>query len=98
MHARVAFFHVKPGKRDEAVSIFRDFVIPAAKKQKDFSGGLLLTDPAKGKGISIGLWESAEDMVASEARGFYQGWVDKLKGIFELAPFMEHYEVSSKEI
>jgi len=98
MHARVVFFDVRAGKREEAVSLFRDAVVPAAKKQKGFSGGLLLTDPAAGKGISIGLWNTAANMLATEKSGFYQGWVEKFQNVFANPPFMEHYEVSSKDM
>jgi hypothetical protein len=98
MHARVAFFNINAGKREEAVSLFRDDVVPAAKKQKGFSGGLLLTDPATGKGISIGLWDTEADMLATEKSGFYLGWVEKFQNVFANPPLMEHYEVSSKDM
>jgi heme-degrading monooxygenase HmoA len=98
MHARVVFFNVRVGKRDEAVSIFRNAVIPAAKQLKGFSGGLLLTDPATGKVISIGLWDTEADMLATEKSGFYQGWVEKFQDVFANPPSMEHYEVSSKDM
>lgn len=98
MYARVAFFHIMAGKHENAVSLFRDAVVPAAKMQKGFSGGLLLTDPATGKGISIGLWESEADMAATEKSGFYGEWVSKFQEIFTAPPVMEHYEVSSKDV
>jgi quinol monooxygenase YgiN len=98
MHARVVVFNVKSGKREEAVSIFRDFVVPGAKKQTGFRGGLLLTDPDTGKGISIGLWETEADMTATEKGGFYQDWVAKFEGVFTVPPSKEHYEVSIKDV
>ena len=98
MNARVAVFNVKPGKREEAVSLFRDFVVPEARKQKGFKGGLLLTNPNTGQGISIGLWETEEDMTTTEKSGFYQRWVSKFADVFTMPPFMEHYEVSIEDI
>lgn len=98
MKARVAVFNVKGGKREEAVSLFRDSVIPEARKQKGFKGGLLLTNPVTGQGISIGLWETEEDMTATEESGFYQKWVSKFADVFTMPPFMEHYEVSIKDV
>ena len=98
MHARVVFFNVKAGKMEQAVSLFRDDVVPAAKQQKDFSGGLLLTDPATGRGISIGLWDTEVAMLSTEKSGFYRGWVDKFQHILANPPVMEHYEVSSKDM
>ena len=34
MYARVTIVQVLPGKMDEAIDIFRDSVVPAAKEQK----------------------------------------------------------------
>jgi heme-degrading monooxygenase HmoA len=41
-------------------------VVPAAQQQKGFKGGFLLSDPNTGKGVSIALWETENDMKASE--------------------------------
>ena len=98
MHARVVFFNVREGKREETISLFSDVVVPAAQKQKGFSGGLLLTDPGTGKGISIGLWATENDMIATENSDFYREWVSKFEEIFAAPPVMEHYEVSNKSI
>ena len=98
MNARVAIFNVKPGKREEAVALFRDLVVPEARKQRGFKGGLVLTNPDTGKGISIGLWETEADMIATEESGFYQKWVTEVSDVFIMPPFMEHYEVSIKDV
>jgi heme-degrading monooxygenase HmoA len=98
MNARVAFFNIKPGRHEEAVTLFRDLVVPEARKQKGFEGGLLLTNAETGKGISIGLWETEADMIVSEETGFYQQWVAKISDVFVMPPFMEHYEVIIKDV
>ncbi len=98
MNARVAFFDIKPGKREQSIKLFRDVVVPEARKQKGFKGGLLLTAPDTGKGISIGLWETEADMTATEKGGFYQQWVAKFSDVFGTTPLMEHYEVSIKDV
>lgn len=95
MNAKVVTFQIKPGKRDEVVRLFREFVIPGAEKQKGFKGGLLLTDPDTGKGTSIGLWETEADIKASETGGFYQEWVAKFSDVFSVPPVREIYEVSN---
>lgn len=95
MQAKVVVFQIMPGKHDEAVRVFHETVIPAAEKQKGFRGGLLLTDPDTGKGISIGLWDSDEDIKASEAAGFYQGWVAMFRDIFAFPPAREVFKVSN---
>ena len=95
MHAKIVTFQIQPGKSDEAVRLFKEYVIPAAKQQKGFKARLLLTEPGTGKGISVGLWESEEDIKASESGGYYQGWLSKFADVFALPPSRELYEVSN---
>ena len=94
MHARVVNVQVQPGKRDEAIGLYRDSVAPAAKQQRGFKSSLLLTDPSTGKGVSITLWETEADMTAGEGSGYFQEQLAKFGAIFAAPPVMEHYEVS----
>jgi len=94
MHARVVTVQIQPGKIDEAVSIYRDSVMPAAKQQKGFKGAFLLTDRNTGKGVSVALWETEADLKAGEASGYYQEQIAKFGGVFAGPPAREHYEVS----
>jgi len=93
MYARVTISKIKPGKFDEAIAIYRDSVVPAAKQQKGCKGLFDLGDRATGKGMSIVLWDTEADMKASEASGFYQQQVGKFKDLFAEPPVLEHYEV-----
>jgi len=96
MNARVTIVQIVPGKLDEAVSLYRDSVVPAAKQQKGFKGLYLLTltDRNAGKGISITLWETEADMIAGENSGYYQQQLAKFKDVFGAPPVREAYEVS----
>ena len=96
MNARVTPVQIVPGKLDEAVSLYRDSVVPAAKQQKGFRGLYLLTltDRNAGKGISITLWETEADMIAGENSGYYQQQLAKFKDVFSAPPVREAYEVS----
>lgn len=94
MHARVVTIQVQAGKVEEAVSIYRDSVIPAAKQQKGFKSALLLTDPDTGKGVSITLWESEADQKASEASGYLQQQLAKIGTTFVVPPSREAFVVS----
>jgi heme-degrading monooxygenase HmoA len=94
MYARVTIVQIKPGKTDEAIGIYRDSVVPAAKQLKGHKGGYLLTDRSTGKGISIALWETEADMKAGESSGYFQQQLAKFKDIFGAPPVREHYEVS----
>lgn len=94
MHARVVTVQIQPDKTDEAISIYRDSVVPAGKQQKGFKGALLLADPNTGKAISVTLWETEADMKAGETSGYYQEQIAKFAGVFARPPVREHYDVS----
>lgn len=98
MQARVVFSNVREGKREETIGLFSDVVAPAAQKQKGFSSGLLRTDPGTGKGVSIGLWATENDMIATENSSFYRESVSKFEEIVVSPAVMEHSEVSNKNI
>lgn len=94
MFARVMSVQVAPGKAEEAIAVFRDSVIPAAKKQKGFVKLMLLTDRKAGKGVIIGLWETEADLRANEASGYLQQQTAKFAGLFVAPPTREEYEIS----
>jgi heme-degrading monooxygenase HmoA len=94
MFARLTIVQVKIGNLDETVKIFKEGVIPAAKSQKGYRGGYLLTDSKTGKGISLTLWDSEGDAIANEQSGYYQEQVNRFKSFFTAPPVREGYEVS----
>ena len=97
MFARVTYVSIISDKLDEAIKIFRESVIPAAKAQKGFRGAYFLTDRETGEGISISLWTSKEDGIASEETGYYQEQLSKFKGLCVAPPdFDDYYEVSAQ--
>ena len=95
MHARVATVQVQPGKTQEAIDIYKNSVVPAAKEQKGFQGAYLMTDASSGKALSITVWESEADMMAGESSsGYYQEQIGKFGSLFAGPPTLDHYEVS----
>ena len=64
MHARVNYRQIPPDRMDEAISIYRDSVLPRHIGAKGFKGGLVLTDRGAGKAIAISLWETEADLTA----------------------------------
>ena len=96
MFARVITVHAQPGKIDEAATVYRDSIIPAAKKQKGFKDAMLLTDPVTGKGISVTLWETEADQKASEASGYVAQQLGKLAAVLAGPPARESFLVSAK--
>ncbi len=94
MYARIVIVQFQPDKLDQAISIFRDSVIPAAKQQKGFISLTLLTDHSTGKGLSVGLWETEADLKANEANGYFKEQLAKVGSLFAAPPVREAYEVS----
>ena len=97
MHARVVIMEMLPIDVAEAVRTYRDRVVPAGREQDGFGGAWMLTDPQTGEGLSISLWESTEDMRASEESEFHHRELGELEAFFVNAPVRKHYEVSVKE-
>ena len=96
MFARVLTIHTQTGKTEEAAAIYRDSILPPAQQQTGFSGALLLTDPATGKGISITLWETEADQKAGESSGYLQEQLGKVATLFAKPPQRESFMVSVK--
>jgi heme-degrading monooxygenase HmoA len=97
MHARVVDLRVRPGDTKEMVRIYRDSVMPAARRQPGFRGALLLTDPDTGIGISVTMWETEADREAGEASGYYKEQISKFADFLTETPVRKHYEVSVLE-
>jgi len=96
MQDREVTIQTQPGKTEEAIRIYRDSVIPAAKQQKGFKSALLLTDPSTGKGISVTLWETEADQKACETSGYFQQQIAKFAAVFAGTPVLEAYVVSAQ--
>jgi len=94
MHARVILGKVKFDKQDEAIKIYKENVEPAAKEQKGFKRGHLLTDPDTNKFISITIWETENDMIAGESSGYLKKQLNKIAPLFVGPPSIQHYVVS----
>ena len=95
MHCRAVTVQIQPGKTQEAIDLYNNSVVPAAKQQKGFAGAYLMTDAASGKGLSITVWESQADMEAGEsAGGYYQEQLAKFGNLFAAPPVVDHYELS----
>lgn len=98
MNARVTTAHIRSDRFEEAISIVRESVAPVVREQQGARGMLLLTDPDTGKGVTITLWETEEDMRAGEASGYVQEQYGKLAGVLAAPPEPEHFEVSYQEL
>ena len=77
MYARVTTFHLRIDKREEAIAIYRDSIVPEAKKQKGFKGASFFVNKNAGKFVSITVWEDMNAAVENQKTGYYQKQIDK---------------------
>jgi heme-degrading monooxygenase HmoA len=98
MHARLTTIQLQPGMTDRLEGIFSESVLPAAKQQDGFRGGLLLAAPGTGKAVLVSLWESEADLQAGESSGYYVEQISKLAGVglFAGPPARETFEVKAQ--
>jgi heme-degrading monooxygenase HmoA len=96
MYARVTVGQFLLAKTDEAIGLYRDSVVPAARQQKGFKGIYVLTDRKTGKGLTIAFWETEADMTAGENSGYYQQQLAKFKDVLSAPTVREAYEVTVK--
>ncbi len=68
MYARHVTVRGSGDNVDAAVQSVRDNVIPVLQGCPGFKGQLLLVDRTKGEAIGISLWDTEENMMASEER------------------------------
>ena len=66
MFARVSHFDVRSERIQQGYREIVEHVIPAVEMQKGYSGGLLLANSQQGKVLAVSLWESEQDMHATD--------------------------------
>ena len=96
-YARILRMHLKIDGIDAAKKIFQESVIPLCKNQKGFIGAFFLADCESGDCIPITLWESEEDMLATERSAFFQEQLIKFMPLFTSPPIREGFEVIVNE-
>ena len=96
-HARVLTATTQLGKMDEGMQIIRDSILPAARQQPGFKGGLWLLDRSTGKVIAITLWETEADLLAGETSGYLREQLGKVAHLLATQVVREMYEVTVQE-
>ena len=95
MYARVTTVQASPDKVDANIQLYRDGVIPAAKRQKGFKSLHLLVDRKTGKSVSVAFWETKADAEATgESSAYLQEILAKFASTFTAPPVVETYEVA----
>jgi heme-degrading monooxygenase HmoA len=68
MYARLSTVRARGGDIGEGRTIIRDQILPAARELGGFQGVISIGDAASGTWRTITLWDTEEDMRASEER------------------------------
>jgi heme-degrading monooxygenase HmoA len=97
MYARVSTVHGSPENVDEGIQQFRDGALPVVQQAQGFKGALLLVDRHSGNGLGISLWDTEENMNATEeaVRGVREEATRAMGGD---APTVDRYEVPIFEL
>jgi heme-degrading monooxygenase HmoA len=66
VYARVSTLEGSPGQIDQGLRYLREELLPTGKDDPGFKGLISLADRSSGKTLSITLWESEEEMRATE--------------------------------
>ena len=97
MFARVSTFQGSPDQTAEGIRVAREQILPVARLQDGFMGIYLLFDRESGRSLSVTLWESDEDMHASEEAALR--WrTESAEAAGEVVVGVERYEVVLQEL
>jgi heme-degrading monooxygenase HmoA len=98
MFARITLFEIDTLRTsmDAALGMFKELVVPEARKQEGYEGMYVMTTP-EGKGLIMSLWASEEAVTSGEMSGYYDEQIAKLVTLFRTPPGREHYEVVFSE-
>ena len=66
MFARVSRFDVRSERIQEGYREIEEHVMPALEMQNGYSGGLLLANSQQGKMLAVTMWESEQEMHATD--------------------------------
>ncbi len=97
MYIGAVFYHFKVPKVKDAVEVWKEHVLPDARKQSGFIGAELFIDEKTGKGFDIGYWETKEDADRYENAGPYGLLAERMKDFLVSPPRREEYRVMVKK-
>jgi heme-degrading monooxygenase HmoA len=93
MFARMLRIQTDIDKMDEASRLFEEEVVPLCKERKGHKGAFFLGDRKTGNCIMVTIWETEEDLLATEHSRFFQEQLVKFMRYFMTPPIRDVYEV-----
>ena len=97
MFARLSTFQGPPDQTAEGIRVARDQILPVARLQEGFKGIFILYDSESGRSLSLTLWESEDDMHASEEAAL-RVRTESAEAAGEVVVGVERYEVVLHEL
>ena len=97
MFARVSTFQGSVDQTAEGIRVAREQIVPVARLQDGFRGIFILFDRESGRSLSITLWETEEDMHASEEAAL-RARTESAEAAGEVVVGVERYEVVLHEL
>ena len=97
LFARVSTFQGPPDQTSEGIRVAREQILPAARLQDGFKGIYLLYDGKSGRSLAITLWETEEDMRASEEAAL-RARTESAETSGDVFVGVERYEVALQEL
>jgi heme-degrading monooxygenase HmoA len=97
LFARVSTFEGPPDQTSEGIRVAREQILPVARLQDGFVGIYLLYDRERGRSLAITLWETEEDMRASEEAALRARTASALAS-GDVMVGVERYEVALQEL
>ncbi len=97
MFARVSTFQGSADQTAEGIRVAREQILPVARLHDGFKGIFILFDRESGRSLSVTLWETEEDMQASEEAAL-RARTESAEAAGEVVVGVERYEVVLKEL
>lgn len=97
MFARVSTFRGPVDQTSEGIRVAREQILPAARLQDGFKGLYILFDRASGESLALTLWDTEEDLRASEEAAL-RARTESARASGEAIVSVHHYEVALREL
>ena len=97
MFARVSTFQGSADQTTEGIRVAREQILPVARLQDGFKGLFILFDRESGRSLSVTLWETEEDMHASEEAAL-RARTESAEAAGDVVVGVERYEVVLREL
>jgi len=94
MYARITTTPISPYRLEEAISLARETILPAARQQPGFKSYLMLVDKSAGVAITITFWQDETDrQISGVNSAYYKESISKIVPLLSGAPVVEDFEV-----